>query len=83
MKVVMYGSHLCPDTIYAITKLEDQNIAIDFKNISASLAVLKEFMKIREQDAMFDSVKANGGLGIPYMLLEDGTKTFDYKDAIK
>ena len=66
MKVTVYGSHLCPDTLYALNRLSD----------------LKEFLAIRENDAIFDNAKKNGGLGIPCFVLEDGTRTLDITKVI-
>ena len=46
MKVIMYGTHLCKDTLYAIYKLEDKGADLEFRNISASLTEMKAFLKI-------------------------------------
>ena len=78
MKVTVYGSHLCPDTLYAINQLMSKGVDMSFKNISA----LKEFLAIRENDAIFDNAKKNGGLGIPCFVLEDGTRTLDITKVI-
>ena len=60
MKVTVYGSHLCPDTLYAINQLMSKGVDLSFKNISAALSDLKEFLAIRENDAIFDNAKKNG-----------------------
>ena len=83
MKLTLYGSHLCQDTLYAICKLKDRNVEIDFKNISVDFSALKDFMKIRESDPVYEPVKKNGGLGMPLMILEDGTKTLDLEEVLK
>ena len=70
MKVTVVGSHLCPDTIYAL-------------NMSASLPDLKVYLKLRDEEPMYEKVKAGGGIGIPCFILEDGTKTMDLKDVLK
>ena len=36
MKVTVIGSHLCPDTLYALNKLSEAKADIEFKNLSAS-----------------------------------------------
>ncbi len=54
MKVIMYGSHLCKDTLYAIYKLEDMGADLEFRNISASLTEMKAFLKIRDEGTLFD-----------------------------
>ena len=41
MKVTVIGSHLCPDTLYALNKLSEAKADIEFKNLSASLPDLK------------------------------------------
>ena len=72
-------------------KLGEHDLPIDltgcllytsFKNISAALSDLKEFLAIRENDAIFDNAKKNGGLGIPCFVLEDGTRTLDITKVI-
>ena len=36
MKVTVIGSHLCPDTLYALNKLVEAKADITFQNLSAS-----------------------------------------------
>ena len=45
MKVTVIGSHLCPDTLYALCKLTEKQADIDFKNLSASLPDLKQYLE--------------------------------------
>lgn len=33
MKITIIGSHLCPDTLYALNKLIDRKASVDFKKI--------------------------------------------------
>ena len=82
MKVTIYGSHLCPDTLYALTVLKSKGVDLSFKNISGALGDLKEFLAIRENDSLFDAAKQNGGIGIPCFVLEDGTRTLDIQRII-
>jgi len=83
MKVTVVGSHLCPDTLYALNKLVEAGVEIDFKNLSASLPDLKVYLALRDSEAMYEGVKAAGGIGIPCFILEDGTKTMDLKAVLK
>lgn len=83
MKVKVIGSHLCPDTLYALCKLTEKHAEVDFKNMSASLPDLKEYLAVREQNAMYSAVRQNGGIGIPYFELEDGTQTLDLGGVLK
>ena len=83
MKVTVVGSHLCPDTLYALNKLTEAGIEMDFKNLSASLPDLKVYLGLRDTEPMYEKVKAGGGIGIPCFILEDGTNTMDLKDVLK
>ena len=83
MKVIMYGTHLCKDTLYAIYKLEDKRADLEFRNISASLTEMKAFLKIRDEKALFDGPKKEGKIGVPYFELENGVKTLDLQEVLE
>ncbi len=82
MKLQVIGSDLCPDTIDALEKLDAKGAEYDFLNIMASTANLAEFLRIRDNDENYIPVKERGGIGIPYFIFEDGTKTLDTDEAI-
>ena len=50
MKVTVIGSHLCPDTLYALNRLSEVKAEIEFKNLSASLPDLKAYLALRDSD---------------------------------
>lgn len=81
MKIIVIGSHLCPDTIYALCKLTENKIAFDFKDISSSFPALKEYLSIRENNPIYEEIKNNGGLGIP-CFLKDEKITLDLEDVL-
>lgn len=81
MKVIIIGSHLCPDTLYALNKLKEKKADVDFRNISASFPALKDYLHNRENNALYDVVRKAGGIGIPFFELEDGTQTLEL-DAV-
>lgn len=83
MKVIVIGSHLCADTLDALNKLKEINADIDFKNLSDSLPALKDFLCVRESSALYDAVREEGGIGIPFFELEDGTQTLDLNVVLK
>lgn len=56
MKVTVVGSHLCPDTLYALNKLVEAGADIEFKNLSASLPDLKVYLNLRDQDPLYEKV---------------------------
>lgn len=87
MKIKMYGAAICPDCVEAKAILEKhKDIELDYKNIIESTIMLKEFLSYRDNDEMFVNVIKEGRIGIPFFILEDGTKTldiFDYLDIEK
>lgn len=82
MKVIVIGSHLCPDTLEALDKLREKNMEIEFKDLSASLEDLKVYLAVREQESVYEEVRRAGGIGIPFFVLEDGTKTMNLDEVL-
>ena len=52
MKVTVIGSHLCPDTLYALNRLSEVKAEIEFKNLSASLPDLKAYLAVRDSSSV-------------------------------
>ena len=46
LEIRLMGSHLCQDTLYALIKLKDEKVDIEFCNLSTNFPVLKEFMTL-------------------------------------
>ena len=65
MKVTVIGSHLCPDTLYALNRLSGAKAEIEFKNLSASLADLKVYLSLRQDSPVYADIREHGGIGIP------------------
>ena len=61
MKVTVIGSHLCPDTLYALNKLVEAKADITFQNLSASLPDLKAYLAAGEQPRL----RRPQGQGLP------------------
>ena len=80
MKITMYGSTLCQDTLYALIKVQSAGAEVDFHNITAVLPDLRAFMTLREEDPVYANV-GKERLGMPLFILDDGTKTLDL-DAV-
>ena len=81
MNVTVIGSHLCPDTLYALKRLSEAKAEIDFKNLSASLSDLKTYLALRQDSPAYADIREKGGIGIPCFILEDGSATRDL-DAV-
>ncbi len=83
MKVIMYGAEICKDCVAAKRVLQQQeHIELDYRNITETTTILKEFLAYRDHEEMLQSIKENGKIGIPFFLLEDGTKTFEVSDFV-
>lgn len=81
MKIIMYGTGICPDCVEAKTKLDTcSDIELDYRDITKDTKTLKEFLAYRDHEKIFAPIIENGGIGIPFFLLEDGTKTFELED---
>ena len=83
MKIIMYGSRICIDCVKAEEELlKRSDIELDYRVITQDTKTLKEFLTYRDNEQMFDKVKELGYIGIPFFILEDGTKTFDIRPHI-
>ncbi|MCD8220769.1 MAG: glutaredoxin [Clostridiales bacterium] len=82
MKVKVIGSSFCQDTLFAIIKLKEKGAQVEFRNLSTDFSALKEFLKLRESSPLYDAVKANDGIGMPFFELEDGTQTLDLQEVL-
>ncbi len=81
MRVIMYGAEICPDCVEAKEILSKKSdIELDYRNITKSTALLKEFLAYRDHEELFAPVKERGGIGIPFFILEDGRKTFELSE---
>ena len=83
MKITVIGSHLCPDTLYALNRLSEAGAEIDFKNLSASLSDLKAYLALRQDSPAYADIRESGGIGIPCFILEDGTVTRNLRTALQ
>ena len=83
MKVIMYGAEICPDGVAAKERLaEASGIELEYRNITGDTATLKEFLRLRDHSAVFAPVVAEGRIGIPLFILEDGAQTLELDDFL-
>lgn len=83
MKLKVIGSHLCPDTLYALHKLTEAGIELDFINLSSSLDALKEYLNVRENSDLYDAVRVKNGVGIPCFVMKNGAISLNLSVALK
>ena len=76
--MLIYGSMLCPDCVECRKDLDAAGIDYTFCDFSQDLAHLKAFLKLRDREAVLQTVKAEDKIGIPCILHEDGTVTLTW-----
>ncbi len=80
MKV--YGAPICPNCRKYKAFQEKRGFEAEYVDITASLGNLKEFLQLRDNDSLFDEVKAAGSVGIPVFMNDDEDITFDINEAL-
>ena len=65
----------CPDCTQVKTRLTG-NPDYELIDIGEHVRNLKQFLSLRDNNPAFNQAKANGSVGIPCFLLEDGTIQF-------
>lgn len=81
MQITMYGIRSCHDCVDAENLLKEKKIPFTYLDFAENPVWLKEFLQLRDRSPLFEEVRKNGWIGIPYFELEDGTKTFDVKEV--
>ena len=69
--ITIYGMDTCPDCTVLFEQIKN-NENFEFIDIGKHVAYLKEFLKIRDKDSVFDEAKAKGYIGIPCFVTEEG-----------
>lgn len=80
MKV--YGAEICIDCRNYKRIQEKRGFEAEYVDIIENTRNMKEFLKIRDLDPIFDAVRERHGIGIPLFVKEDGTMTFDLNEAL-
>lgn len=65
MNVTVIGSHLCPDTLYALNRLSEAGAEIDFRNLSVSLSDLKVYLALRQDSPDYADVRETAASALP------------------
>lgn len=77
----VYVMATCPDCFQVKEQLKN-NPEYQLIDIGEHVLNLKEFLRLRDSNPAFESVKANGSVGIPCFVTEDGTISFSMDDII-
>ena len=74
----IYGSMLCPDCVRCREELDKAGIAYEFLAFGENLQNLKDFLKIRDGNPLFDQARREGKIGIPCIVRDDESVTLDW-----
>lgn len=80
--IKVYGTHLCKDCQELKELYHTHQIAYEFYEFCDQIGNLKEFIRLRDENPIFEEAKKEGCLGIPCIILDDGTVTLNPMDAI-
>ena len=83
MKITVIGSHLCPDTLYALNRLAEAGVEVNYQDILSCHAVLRTYLNLRETSALYADIRGTQRLGVPCFQREDGTMTLDLNEILK
>ncbi len=83
MKITVIGSHLCPDTLYALNRLVEAGVEVDFQDLLSCHAALKTYLNIRETSDLYAQIRGTQRLGVPCFQREDGSLTLDLNEVLK
>ena len=78
--IKIYGSMLCPDCVQCRKELDEAGVVYEYLDFSEELKNLKEFLKIRDGNPLFDDLRAEGKIGIPCIVREDESITLDWEE---
>ena len=80
--IKIYGSMMCPDCVACRKDLDEAGIAYEYLDFAEDLRNLKAFLVLRDSNPAFEQVRAEGKIGIPCILREDGTVTLQWSEYV-
>lgn len=78
--IKIYSMSTCQDCINLKEQIKSSN-KYEVIDIGLHVKNLKEFLKLRDNNAAFDQARQMGTIGIPCFILEDGTITLVPEEA--
>lgn len=78
----IYGMMICPDCVECCAALDKASVVYEFLDFSKETKNLKEFLKIRDGNSLFDKAREEGNIGIPCILKDDGTVTLNWEECM-
>lgn len=74
----IYGSMLCPDCVKCREELDKAGITYEFLDFGENLQNLKDFLKIRDGNSLFEEARREGKIGIPCIVRDDGSVSLEW-----
>ena len=78
----IFGSMLCPDCVRCREDLDKAGVEYQYLDFAEDLRSLKEFLKLRDKDPVYTSVREAGAIGVPTILLPDGSVTLTWEQFL-
>lgn len=72
-----YGAAICSTCRDTKQKLEEKGIEYEYIDITANIKNLRAFLALRDTLPIYDSIKAEGRVGIPSFVWDDGSVSLD------
>jgi len=76
--LTIYGSMLCKDCVQCREDLDHAGVVYTYLDFSEDLGNLKQFLKFRDEEAVFAEARREGYIGIPCIVDSDGNVTLDW-----
>lgn len=76
----VYGMRICPDTVECCESLTRSGVEYEYFDFAEKTANLKAFLKLRDGNPLFDSVRQEGSIGIPCIQRDDGSVTLSWEE---
>ena len=70
---------LCPDCVKCREDLDNAAVEYEYLDFASDLRNLKEFLILRE-GPMFEQIRKSGKIGIPCIVLDDGSVKLDWEE---
>lgn len=76
----VYGMRICPDTAACCEALTKAGVEYEYFDFADTTANLKTFLKLRDGNPLFDTIRQEGKIGIPCIQREDGSLTLTWEE---
>ncbi len=82
MKITVIGSHLCPDTLYALNQLTAAGVEASFQDILSCHAALQTYLNVRETSELYADIRGTQRLGVPCFVREGGSMSLSLDEVL-